>query len=468
MKQIIVDLVSLDLLGRHFAVCIYGYGLMLVAGFLAAIYLARWRARRCGEDPDVITRCGLLSLVGGIVGGRVAYVIQHWSSEFATAPDPLTAALDVTSGGLIYHGGLILATAMVVAYLWAKRLPVRRYLDIIAISLMVGLAFGRAGCLLNGCCFGTACPADWPAGMRFPMFSKPLVKLTGGLGGFSSHTEEPSPVYEHQFSLGLVQPDERLFDPGPPRHVWPPRYLHGRLTNDQVAELLDESRWEADFHALAGEDGRISEAEWRHGLAAGTGLLRGSENWGQAVLHFDHGWDGQLDLDEMRQYLEARRAWVMARFDVNGDGVLDPSERAAANAYLQADLFALASASRSLPVKPAQLLSLIGALVVAALLWGFFRLRSREGQVFALMAMLYSAVRFLEEGIRDQNAHNMARGQMTHNQITAIVIAAAGALMWVVLHYLPPSAGPTAVQRLAAKNSNLPAGKARHGRRGTT
>jgi prolipoprotein diacylglyceryltransferase len=345
---------------------------------------------------------------------------------------------------------------------------VRRYLDIIAISLMVGLAFGRAGCLLNGCCFGTACPADWPAGMRFPMFSKPLVKLTGGLGGFSSHTEEPSPVYEHQFSLGLVQPDERLFDPGPPRHVWPPRYLHGRLTNDQVAELLDESRWEADFHALAGEDGRISEAEWRHGLAAGTGLLRGSENWGQAVLHFDHGWDGQLDLDEMRQYLEARRAWVMARFDVNGDGVLDPSERAAANAYLQADLFALASASRSLLVKPAQLLSLIGALVVAALLWGFFRLRSREGQVFALMAMLYSAVRFLEEGIRDQNAHNMARGQMTHNQITAIVIAAAGALMWVVLHYLPPSAGPTAVQRLAAKNSNLPAGKARHGRRGTT
>jgi prolipoprotein diacylglyceryl transferase len=461
MKQIIVDLFSLNLFGRHVALRIYSYGLMLVAGFLVGIYLARWRARRSGEDPDVITRCGLLALVGGIVGGRVAYVVQHWQDEFAAAADPLAAALDVTSGGLIYHGGLILATVMVIAYLRIKRLPVRRYLDIVAMSLMVGLAFGRAGCLLNGCCFGASCRADWPLGMRFPMFSKPLVKLTSGTDGFSRENQEPSPVYAHQFSLGLVRPGERLFDPGPPRRIWPPRYLHGRLSNDQVAELLDASRWEADFRALAGDDGRISEEEWRRGLVEGTGLLRGSENFYQAVLRFDRGGDGQLDSGEMRDYLEARRAWVLARFDMNGDGSLDAAERDAANAYLQEDLFALAAATRSEPVKPAQLLSLIGALVVAGLLWGFYRLRRREGQVFAFMAMLYPIVRFVEEGIRDQNSHDLARGLLTHNQVTAVAIAAAGLLLWLGLQRLPPSAGPTAAQRLAMRNS-------RHGRKSRT
>jgi prolipoprotein diacylglyceryltransferase len=452
MRQIIVELVSGDLFGRHVSLRIHGYGLMLALGFLAAIYLARWRARRAGEDPDVIVHCGLLALVGGIVGGRIAYVIQHWSTQFAVAPDPLLAMLNVTSGGLIYHGGLILASALVIGYLLMKRLPLRRYLDFVAASVMLGLAFGRVGCLLNGCCFGLPCRADWPLGMRFPMFSKPLISLVRGPGGFSPDTDSPSPVYAHQLTTGRVHPDQRLCDPLLPQHVWPPRYLHGRLDNDQLAELMDESRWSADFRALAGPNGQIDEAEWRTGLRQRTGLLRGSENWAQAVEAFDQGGDDRLDEAEMRDYLTARRAWVLARFDADGDGRLSDAERAAANAYLQADLWALAAAQWSAPVKPSQLLSLIGALVVAGILHGFYRLRRREGQVFALMMMVYPVMRFFVEALRDENPHDLSRGQLTHNQITVLVIAAAGLVMWLVLRRLPPSAGPTARQRAAGRN----------------
>ncbi len=447
MRQVIIDLVSLDLFGRHVSLRVHGYGLMLAVGFLVGIYLARWRARRAGEDGDVVLRCGLLALVGGIVGGRIAYIIQHWSAQFAEAPDPLLAMLNVTSGGLIYHGGLILATVMVIAYLVAKRLPVRRYLDIVAVSLMIGLAFGRAGCLLNGCCFGLPCRADWPLAMRFPMFARPLVSLTGGPGGFSRDTEDPSPVYAHQLQTGRVQPDQRLRDPIQPQRVWPPRYLHGRLNNDQLTALMDESTWAVEFQVLAGGDGRVSEAQWRRGLTEGTGLLRGSENWAEAVSAFDGGGDGQLDFTEMQDYLRARRAWVLGRFDADNDGQLSEAERAAANAYLQEDLFALASAERSAPVKPAQLLSLIGALVVAGILHGFYRLRWREGQVFALMAMVYPVVRFFEEALRDGNAHDLSAGVLTHNQVTVLVIAGAGLIMWLALRRLPPSAGPTALRR---------------------
>lgn len=454
MRQVIVDLLSLDLFGRHLALRVHGYGLMLALGFLLAIYLARWRARRAGEDPDVVLRCGLLALLGGIVGGRIAYVIQHWSTQFAHAPDRLAAVLNVTSGGLIYHGGLILATVMVVGYLLLKRLPLRRFLDIVAVSMMVGLAFGRAGCLLNGCCFGLPCRADWPLGTRFPMFSKPLISFTRGPGGFSPDTEYPSYVYANQLTTGRVHPDERLRDGLNPDSVWPPKHLHGPLHNDQLAELLDEPRWSADFHALAGPDGRISEQEWQNARAAGTGLLRGSENWAQAVQSFDRGGDGMLDLNETTDYLLARRTWLLGRFDADADGRLSPAEQAAANAYLQADLWALAAAERSAPVKPAQLLALIGALVVAGILHGFYRLRRREGQVFALMAVLYPVMRFFEEALRDENLHDLSRGILTHNQITVLIIAAAGVVMWIALYRLPPSAGLTAAHRQgAARNS---------------
>jgi phosphatidylglycerol:prolipoprotein diacylglycerol transferase len=34
-------------------------------------------------------------------------------------------------------------------------------MDIIAPCIMVGLAFGRIGCFLNGCCHGAACDLPW-------------------------------------------------------------------------------------------------------------------------------------------------------------------------------------------------------------------------------------------------------------------------------------------------------------------
>ena len=68
MRQIIIDFGKLDFWWLHFNLRIYGYGLMLVGGFLTGIWLARRRARRFGESGDYVTNVGLLALVGGVVG----------------------------------------------------------------------------------------------------------------------------------------------------------------------------------------------------------------------------------------------------------------------------------------------------------------------------------------------------------------------------------------------------------------
>ncbi len=200
MLQVIIDFGRVYIFGHPVNLRIYGYGLMLVLGFICATYIARRRARRFGEHPDVVVTLGLLSLVGGIIGARLAFVIEKWDEQFAGRADRFGEILNVTSGGLIYFGGVILAVVVVLAYLRVRRLPIRRHLDILAPVVMLGLAFGRMGCLLNGCCYGGRCRADYSLAMRFPYASRPLLLLDKGANDFGAASV--SPVFSHQVAVG--------------------------------------------------------------------------------------------------------------------------------------------------------------------------------------------------------------------------------------------------------------------------
>ena len=197
MRQIIIDF------GQSFLpIRIYGYGLMLVLGFLIGIFLARHRARRFGENADTVTTLGLLALGAGVAGARIAYVIERWDTQFSGPGNSFWEIFNITSGGLIYYGGVLLAVLAVVTYLGIKRLPARRYLDIIAPSLMIGLAFGRMGCFLNGCCYGGEAKQGFPLAMSFPYASQPLLKLGSSPNIFGA--ANISPAYSHEFSSGRI------------------------------------------------------------------------------------------------------------------------------------------------------------------------------------------------------------------------------------------------------------------------
>lgn len=135
---------------------------MMVLGFVAALLLVRRLSRRAGLDPETISSAALYALVFGMLGARVFFVVHH-VDEFRH--DPL-GVFAVWRGGLEFLGGLAPAVVFLLLYLKWRKLPVRRYLDILAVGLMAGLAFGRIGCFLNGCCYGK--PADLPWAVRFP------------------------------------------------------------------------------------------------------------------------------------------------------------------------------------------------------------------------------------------------------------------------------------------------------------
>jgi phosphatidylglycerol:prolipoprotein diacylglycerol transferase len=139
-----------------------GYGLMLVIGFLLAMHVIRRLSRNITPDPQMITNVSLYSLVAGVVGARVFYILHH----FDNFKYNIASVFAIWEGGLELLGGVLAAIAVIILYLRYHKLPARQYLDILAIGLMLALCFGRMGCFLNGCCFGKPCDLPWA--VRFP------------------------------------------------------------------------------------------------------------------------------------------------------------------------------------------------------------------------------------------------------------------------------------------------------------
>jgi phosphatidylglycerol:prolipoprotein diacylglycerol transferase len=148
---------------------IYGYGLMMVFAFLATQWLASKLAAMKGLDPELFVNVALIALVAGVVGARASHVLENFS--YYTNPknglwDNFLNIINIRSGGLTFYGGLILAAPVVLAYLLKKRVPPRLAMDIVAPCITLGLAIGRVGCFLNGCCYGA--PANVPWAVQFP------------------------------------------------------------------------------------------------------------------------------------------------------------------------------------------------------------------------------------------------------------------------------------------------------------
>jgi phosphatidylglycerol:prolipoprotein diacylglycerol transferase len=166
------------------------YGLMMVIGFLVAVSLIRRLSRSFTPNPQLITNAALYSLIGGVVGARLFFVV-HYFDKFRVHPLEVFA---IWQGGLELLGGVILAVSVILFYLLYHKLPIRRYLDVLAVGLMSALVLGRIGCFLNGCCYGK--PTRLPWGVRFPYYS------------FAYHSQIGEDLGRNRYEPQLELPDE--------------------------------------------------------------------------------------------------------------------------------------------------------------------------------------------------------------------------------------------------------------------
>lgn len=163
---------------------------MAALGFLSAYFIVRKNAKRlAGLEPDDASWLLVAAMAGGALGARMAYVAEHWSAEFAN--EPFWEIFRFDRGGLMFYGGLGGAIFSISIMSVIKRQSLVALLDLSAVALPLGHAFGRIGCFLNGCCWGKVC--DNVLAVRYPAGSAPwMAQMTDGL--ISRASAETLPV----------------------------------------------------------------------------------------------------------------------------------------------------------------------------------------------------------------------------------------------------------------------------------
>jgi phosphatidylglycerol:prolipoprotein diacylglycerol transferase len=153
------------------------FGLMFALAFLAAGALIWKRLGEIGKPVDWAYEMGFSALLGGIVGSRVYFVIQHWSSVKSDLIGNL-----FSGSGLVWYGGAIGGALAVFLWAWYRDFLGLALLDLAAPALALGYAIGRCGCQLSG---------DGPWAMSYPDGTVP-----------TDRTVHPTPVYE-TLAMGL-------------------------------------------------------------------------------------------------------------------------------------------------------------------------------------------------------------------------------------------------------------------------
>ncbi|MEQ1827303.1 MAG: prolipoprotein diacylglyceryl transferase [Pirellula sp.] len=179
---------------------IRGYGVMLMLGVLSAMAIALYRCKKAGIQQESFFSLATWSIVTGLAGARIFYVVQKWNElDGESLFDKLVTAFKVTEGGLVVYGGVI--GGLVAIVLWARRngQPLLPIADAVTPAFFIGLAFGRVGCLLNGCCYGGLCEQSLPA-IQFPSGSPAYMDqmASGKLLGMVTNvgaTEDPDRLH---------------------------------------------------------------------------------------------------------------------------------------------------------------------------------------------------------------------------------------------------------------------------------
>jgi len=180
---------------------VHWYGLMYLAGFLAAWGLGRSRIRAGrlpGVDMNGFSDLLFYAMLGVVIGGRVGYMLFYAFDAFIANPLVL---FKVWEGGMSFHGGLLGVLAGCLWWVRRQRLHFFDVMDFVAPLVPLGLGFGRLGNYIGGELWGKYTGAGW--GVIFPKAEQSLaglpwdqVQAQYAAGALDRLARHPSQLYE--------------------------------------------------------------------------------------------------------------------------------------------------------------------------------------------------------------------------------------------------------------------------------
>jgi phosphatidylglycerol:prolipoprotein diacylglycerol transferase len=198
---------------------VYTYGVMLAAAYLLGLQFALVRARSRGLKPERVMDLGIWIIVSALVGAKLLLLLVEWDTYTRSSADLMTL---VRSAG-VFYGGLIVAVAVALFYLWRHRMPVWSVTDVFAPGIALGHVIGRLGCFFAGCCFGKETSVPW----AITFTNEYAARNVGTPINVPLH---PTQLYEagaELLILGLLLATERRGRTFPGRTFWGYMLLYG-------------------------------------------------------------------------------------------------------------------------------------------------------------------------------------------------------------------------------------------------
>lgn len=376
---------------------IRGYGTFLLLAIFSSFSLLTYLGRKKNLTVDQIFSLATWSVVSGILGARIFYVVEYWREMLRWSDDgtlnlfaSIFSTLNFVDGGLVVFGSIIGGTIGALLFMRLNRLPIFSTFDAMAPAMFLGIAIGRIGCLMNGCCFGGICDAPWA--ITFP---------------------EGSPAHFHQIGQGET-------------------FYFGLI-------LRDENAPSGENRVVIREVQLNSDAD-KNGLKKGmliksvAGLIHGQ----YYPVPIDTALNTLGTIQELHEKYEAEKI----RFDVE-----IPPNILANDQTLQKSFVAGPTPSTVRPVHPTQLYSSTAAFCGCLILLLLGRLkfyRQRDGLTLATFLILYGVGRFIIEIIRTDEASFFDTG-LTVSQNVSIAAVVIGLVLAGFLLRKP--AAPASFQR---------------------
>lgn len=163
------------------------WGIVAGIAVIVILIITLREAKRIGIKRDLYSLF-LWGIVGGYIGGRLAYVIYDWDYFVA---NPLKI---IGFAGLAQNGMIIGIIGAALIYMRVTRMRFSTLLsigDAVVVGMPLALAIARIGCIINGCCTGTVAPnLPWAiiythpnsvAPLNVPMHPTQIYHLLWGL-----------------------------------------------------------------------------------------------------------------------------------------------------------------------------------------------------------------------------------------------------------------------------------------------
>ncbi len=160
MNQVAIDLGFVQ---------IYWYSLCILLGVISGFSVAYFELKRLKMDKEYFFNMIFYALIFGFIGARLYYVLFNLDYYL----NNLSEIIAVWHGGLAIHGGIIGGVLTIIFYSKKHQkniMEIIKYLDIGAISIIIGQAIGRWGNFFNQEAHGYATTKLFLENLKIPSF----------------------------------------------------------------------------------------------------------------------------------------------------------------------------------------------------------------------------------------------------------------------------------------------------------